>query len=65
MSWDSIFVYAVIIIAAVYIISRFVRKKGLGCAGCPGNCSGTDEGEACKACPMAQHTIRDKDDTPM
>ncbi|WP_462325052.1 FeoB-associated Cys-rich membrane protein [Desulfoplanes sp.] len=62
MSWDSLLVYAIIIVAAVYIITRFVRKKGLGCAGCPGNRSGTDDGEACKVCPMAQHTIRDEDE---
>jgi hypothetical protein len=59
MSWDTLFVYAIIIIAAVYIISRFVRKKGLGCSGCPGSCSGTKDGEPCKTCPLAQHTIKD------
>lgn len=64
MSWDTIFVYAIIGVAAVYIISRFIRKKGLGCASCPGNCSGTNSGDACKVCPMAQHPVKKKDDLP-
>ena len=63
MSWDSVFVFAIIGIAAVYIISRFVQKKGLGCSSCPGNCSGTDSKEVCKSCPMTQHTIKKDDDT--
>ncbi|MDD2219062.1 MAG: FeoB-associated Cys-rich membrane protein [Desulfoplanes sp.] len=64
MSWDTIFVYAIIGVAAVYIISRFIRKKGLGCSSCPGNCSGKDSSDACKVCPMAPHVVKKKDDVP-
>ncbi len=61
MSWEHFFVYGIIVLAVVYIISTFIRKKG--CSGCSGNCScGTNNGESCHVGEMKQHTVNNKDE---
>lgn len=41
MSWDTFGVIAIVLLACVYLVYRYTRKKPSGCGcGCSGGCGG-------------------------